>query len=277
VAQIIDKKWADGVGFAYRPWTLNDANADFVLENVTVLNVANDKAFYIPLATEYGYLRGKGVKELEDKSKYPDGQGMTFKSVTLRHCTVNGVARKDNAKIQGAHTDGLYINGDPAIKFAKTDFLLEDFTVRNCDGSCMPILVQNPTRLGTFTLRRVLFEDSVVQKRLVLKRGVEIDVLQFENCGSINISPDDDTVRVGSVYIVNSPGVNVKNLIALFPNIPVFIDGKRFNGGVADSQPVAPKPPEVVTVPIVTPAVVTRNIVKLIAVYDDGTSEEFKK
>jgi hypothetical protein len=270
MALVVDRAWADGVGWSYRPWEPTDADRDYEISELTVLNTANDKAIYIPLASEYQYLRDKGVKSVADKVAYPTGYGMAFKSVKILKCVVDGVARKDNDKIQGAHTDGIYINGDKAVLNKKTDLLIEDFVARNCDGSCMPIIIQDPSRIGTCILRRVIFEDTVVQKRLNLKRGIVIDKLLFENCGSIVVTPDDATVSVGRIDIVNSPGINLKQFFPICTNTVVVIDGKQVAG------PVAQPPVVVETPPVIAPPVVVQPVVpvKLTITYSDNTTKD---
>jgi hypothetical protein len=266
---LIDRAWADGVGWSYRPWEPTDDNRDYEIADLTVLNTANDKAIYIPLASEYQYLRDKGVKAVADKVAYPSGYGMAFKSVTIRKCIVDGVARKDNLKIQGAHTDGIYINGDKAVVNRKTDVLIEDFIARNCDGSCMPIIIQDPARIGTFILRRVVFEDTVVQKRLNLKRGVVIDLLRFEDCGNIVVTPDDATVSVGRVEIVNSPGINVKSFMATCPNTVVTLDKVQIGGPRAVEIPTPEPVPEKLAKKIVS--VSAKTVTTVTVTYDDGS------
>ncbi len=249
--QIIDKKWADGVGLAVRPWVPSDHLTDRVIEDVTVMNVANDKAFYVPVGTEFNYLRGNQVKEVADKVKYPTGQGMWFRSVTLRRCVADGVARKDNAKIQGAHTDGCFINGDAASNALGgiTDFTFEDCVFRNLDGSCMPVLLCEPVRLGTLTFRRTVMEPTVVQPRIVLKGGISVNVMRFEDCPSgMKLSPDVKPFYIGRIEISNSPLVNVKDVIKTNPDCVVILDGVQIAGPAVPSVP-APLPPPVADTP----------------------------
>lgn len=202
----IDKHWADGVGVALRPSDPSDQMKDFVFQNTTILHVSNDKSLYISLGSEFQYLRDKGYKAFADKSKYPSGKGIWFRSVRLENITIDGVERRDNAKTQGAHTDGLYIGSDPAVNAlgAKTDVHVKNLTLRNCDGSCMAVLIQNPARIGNLIFDSLHIEPTVIQKRLVIKIGTFIDRLTFINTTSFSVTPDTDEFHIGEIHLINS-------------------------------------------------------------------------
>ena len=198
--QIIDSQWRGGNGLTRRPWGPEDHLAQALVQDVEVRNHGEGKAFYLPCHDAVDYLRGKSRPI--NPTTHP--QGWWFASLTVRNCVVDGVKRlvSDN----GTHNDAFYLVGFAPQKQAIT---FENITIRNCDGSVMPFLFQ-PMNLSILTLRNVVMEASVAQRRVVLKAGCRIDLLRIENCGQMTVNPpDDNPANVKRIEILNSPLVNV--------------------------------------------------------------------
>ena len=202
--QIIDGNFKGGNGLTRRPWIPEDHLAEILVQNVEVRNHGEGKAFYFPCYDAVDYLRGKNRPI--NPATHP--QGWWFVSLTVRNCVVDGVKRM--VPNNGTHNDAFYLAGSAPQKQAIT---FENITIRNCDGSVMPLLFQ-PMNLLVLTLRNVVMDASVVQRRVVIKAGCKIDLLRIENCGQMTVNPPEDSpANVRRIEIFNSPLVNISGFV----------------------------------------------------------------
>ena len=236
--EIINREWRSENGISRRPWVPSDHLSDLVIENKEIYNIANKQAIYVPPASSVAYLKGKKSEgAIIDPVKHP--YGYWFNSITLRNITVDGVKRTDGQ----AHTDGIYMCDDPSDLTAWIEkILIENYTLKNTDTSCMPFLIQEQFRCKLFHIKNLHFE-NVGQQRLVFKPGVKIFTLRIENVSqrlAINAPIINSGGFISRLEIINSPLVDFKELI----NIGTHIFTQ------ADDTPPTPLP---TPAPVVTP------------------------
>jgi hypothetical protein len=131
-----------------------------------------------------------------DVGVYPDG--WWYQGLYIHDGLIDGVARNDGK----SHTDFIYVSGAlPGQRQARA--LLQRLTFRNGDGSAMAVLVQ-PGRYSEFELDSVVMEPTVAQRDVVLKPGVQIDVLRLRNCHGFTVTPREGGVSVAKVELIDS-------------------------------------------------------------------------
>jgi hypothetical protein len=200
-----------------RPWSLADHLSVCEIGDFVIRAVFNDSAVKVDLISAADYIigkRGEGAdpQKLMNAAGYPDG--WWYHGLWVHDGLIDGVRRNDGK----AHTDFVYINGTPpGARQARA--LLQRLTFRNGDGSAMAVLVQ-PGRYSEFELDTVVMEASVAQRDVVLKPGVQIDVLRLRNCHGFTVTPREGGVSVAKVELIGStvdvrvPGARVVRLAA---------------------------------------------------------------
>jgi hypothetical protein len=208
-----------------RPWSLSDHLSVCDIGDFVVRGIVNDSAVKVDLISAPDYIiakRGEGAdpQKLMSAAAYPDG--WWYHTLWVHDGLIDGVARNDGK----SHTDFVYISGSlPGNRQARA--LLQRLTFRNGDGSAMGVLVQ-PGRYSEFELDSVVMEPTVAQRDVVLKPGVQIDVLRLRNCHGFAVTPREGGVSVAKVELIDSdvavrvPGTRLVQLAAQapFPQTP---------------------------------------------------------
>lgn len=213
----------EGTIIRRRPWSLPDHLSVCEIGDFVIRNVFNDSAVKVDLISAPDYIigkRGEGAdpQKLMSAAAYADG--WWYHTLWVHDGLIDGVRRNDGR----AHTDFIFINGTPpGARQARA--LFQRLTFRNGDGSAMAVLVQ-PGRYSEFEIDSVVMESTVVQRDVVLKPGVQIDVLRVRNCHGFAVTPREGGVTVGKVEMIDSdvvvrvPGTRIVTL-ANTPSIGV--------------------------------------------------------
>jgi len=206
-----------GSALRRRPWFLSDHLCVCEIGDFVIRNLFNDSAVKVELVSAPDYIiakRGEGAdpQKLMSAAAYPDG--WWYHTLWVHDGLIDGVARNDGK----SHTDFVYISGSlPGNRQARA--LLQRLTFRNGDGSAMGVLVQ-AGRYSEFELDSVVMEPTVAQRDVVLKPGVQIDVLRLRNCQGFAVTPREGGVSVAKVELIDSdvavrvPGARIVKLAA---------------------------------------------------------------